>query len=317
MTVYLSIIMIISTTTTTRRTTTTTIMSFASKMKTLQQALDDVINTATPSEEMQIRTFLSKNVDHIIEKSTTRDATAVATVETVIAEVMISGARRCLLAEAKPYEEIVWAAGMIGDMLVDLVVVGTEEEETEEEEAARRAAEAAAAAAVKKAATGAATAVNAAVARMKEIENSWTRTIASMDDDEEEEAEVLASIVQMDAYARCEVTSMGYGVAEEAIAMIMDTKVHQTNQTVSEVAEEVVSKVSNAMVSVLNEWESHEREMAADERARDPNMDEDEEELEKTAHVLDRKADEISFIRGDVIEAMKKAMDGWRNEIAS
>jgi hypothetical protein len=313
MTVYLSIIMIISTTT--RR--TTTIMSFASKMKTLQQALDDVINTATPSEEMQIRTFLSKNVDHIIEKSTTRDATAVATVETVIAEVMISGARRCLLAEAKPYEEIVWAAGMIGDMLVDLVVVGTEEEETEEEEAARRAAEAAAAAAVKKAAMGAATAVNAAVARMKEIENSWTRTIASMDDDEEEEAEVLASIVQMDAYARSEVTSMGYGVASEAIAMIMDTKVHPTNQTVMAVAEEVVAKVSNAMVSTLNTWESDEREMAADERARDPIGEEDEEELEKRAHVLDRKADEISFIRKDVIEAVKKAMEGWRNEIAS
>lgn len=185
-----------------------------------------------------------------------------------------------------------------------------------EEAEARRAAEAAAAA-VKKAAMGAATAVNAAVARMKEIENSWTRTIASMDDDEEEEAEVLASIVQMDAYARSEVTSMGYGVASEAIAMIMDTKGHPTNQTVAEVAEEVVAKVSNAMVSVLNDWEAGCKKDAADERARDPIGEEDEEELEKRAHVLDRKADEISFIRKDVIEAVKKAMEGWRNEIAS
>ena len=75
MTLYLSIIMIISTTTT----TTITIMSFASKMKTLQQALDEVIYNATPSEEMQIRTFLSNNMDHIIENSTARDATLAAT----------------------------------------------------------------------------------------------------------------------------------------------------------------------------------------------------------------------------------------------
>ena len=293
-------------------------MSFASKMKTLRQALDDVINNATPSEETQIRTFLSKNVDYIIEKSTIRDATAAASVAiTESAEVMISGARRRLMKEAKPHEEIVWAAGVIGDMVVELVVVGTEEEETEEAETAAVVKVAAAMEAVKKAATGAATAVNAAVARMKEIENSWTRTIASMDDDEEEEAEVLASIVQMDAYARSEVTSMGYGVAAEAIAMIMDTKVHPTNQTVMAVAEEVVAKVSNAMVSTLNTWESDEREMAADERAQDPNMDEDEEDVEKRADVLDRKADEISFIRGEVIEAVKKAMEGWRNEIAS
>ena len=40
------------------------------------------------------------------------------------------------------------------------------------------------------------------------------------------------------------------------------------------------------------------------------NNTEDEEELEKRAHVLDRKADEISFIRKDVIEAVKKAMEG-------
>ena len=119
MTVYLSIIMIISTTTTTR--TTITIMSFASKMKTLQQALDDVINTATPSEEMQIRTFLSNNMDHIIEQSTTRDAMLAATgtmaaVMAATAQAMISGARERLMKEARPYEETVWAAGVIGDV---------------------------------------------------------------------------------------------------------------------------------------------------------------------------------------------------------
>ena len=317
MTVYLSIIMIISTTTR-RRTTTTTIMSFASKMKTLQQALDEVINTATPSEEMQIRTFLSSNMDHIIEKSTARDATLVAS-EAISesAAAMISGARERLMKEAKSHEKIVCAAGVIEDVGASAIKAGRVAGEAWMASKEKTAAEKKVVLKVAAAATAASTVVDAAVAKMKEIENSWTRTIASMDDDEEEEAEVLASIIQMDSYARSEVKSMGYGVAEEAIAMIMDTKGHPTNQTVAEVAEEVVAKVSNAMVSVLNDWEAGCKKDAADERARDPNMDEDEEELEKRAHVLDRKADEISFIRKDVIEAVKKAMEGWRNEIAS
>ena len=104
-------------------------MSFASKMNTLQQALDEVINNATPSEEIQIRTLLDKNMDHIIENSTARDATlaatgAMAAVMAATAEAMMSNARERLMKETKTREEIVWAAGMIGDVGASAIEAG-------------------------------------------------------------------------------------------------------------------------------------------------------------------------------------------------
>ena len=102
---------------------------FASKMDALQKELDEVINNATPSEEIQIRILLEKNIDHINTLNTAHESTAMAKKAVSVAmeatvEAIRVGIRKRLVREAETLETLAWAAEVIGDVVKTAIETG-------------------------------------------------------------------------------------------------------------------------------------------------------------------------------------------------
>ena len=104
-------------------------VQFSSKMCALQKALDEVINNATSDEEIQIRTLLEKNIDHVNTRTTARESAvmvknAVSVAMKVTVEAIRVGIRKRLAREAETLETLAWAADVIGDVVETAIEMG-------------------------------------------------------------------------------------------------------------------------------------------------------------------------------------------------
>ena len=160
--------------------------------------------------------------------------------------------------------------------------------------------------------------VNVMASTMKVIANGCTNG-PEVIYAEEEEAEVLQKIEETILYACTDVKAVGGKVAAEAATdagkkmamMVTETNVQPSKNVVTMEAKKVAEKVVDAMTAVMNIWVADCEEEAREIRASGPNMDEDEDDVEKKAQVATRAADEITFTREMAIDAGKKAMIEW------